>query len=238
MFREKTVSLHGLSIHKSVKENIPVIILWLYTFAIIIIKSTAFIGLTLDNLHTSIVYRFAWQIAWNRIGFYGGFILIFLSIAFLFKKRAQAWYILIINAVFSFLLLVDIWYFRGFNTMPTLHILREGSNLNNLSDSILAMIHRIDIVFTFDIPIIFILLIIFGRKIKNSGRNIAVFAAVLVIAACTIAYIPVKNAFSDIKHRNIIIYKYDSTVTCYNLSPIGYNLYSVYSFWNDNQTIQ
>lgn len=222
---------------KAVKNVVLKNVLWIYTFLIILLKSIIFIGLTLDNLHTNVVFKLAYQIAWSRISFYGGFILLFLAFAFLLKNRSHVWYLLALNLVFSFLLLVDLWYFRGFNTMPTLHILRQGSNLNNLSDSILGMMHRNDLVFVFDIVLIFIYALLSKKIYSNMNRNIIMFTVLFVISACAVAYMPVKNMFASARDRKVIVYMYDSTVTCYNLSPIGYNVYSLYSFWKDTQTV-
>lgn len=227
----------GVPFSVKLKDAILGNIFLVYTFAVLLLKSIVFIGITLDNVHTSIIIKLAYSLTMNRISFYSGFILIFLSIAFLLKGRAHVWYLIIINATFSFLLLVDLCYFRGFSTMPTLHVLRQSANLENLQDSVFAMLHKKDIIFVFDILLVVLITLIAKNPLKKIKRNFYLFVIVFIISVGAIAYLPVKNAISDVKDRTLLVYMYDSTVTCYNLSPIGYNLYSVYSYWNDVQAL-
>ncbi len=223
---------------KNSKDQLIKNFLFIYTFGILLLKSIQFVGMMLDNLHASVSFSFACRVFLNKAGFYIGFILIFVSFGYLFKsRRKRAWYLLIINSFFSIILMLDMWYYRSFSTMPTLHVLGQSSNLNGLGDSIFGMAHRIDLVFLFDLPVIFLLLIIFRKKFSITGkRSVAVFLSCIAVAAVAIAFLPIKNAFRDEKDRTVILYKFDSTVTCYALSPIGYNIYSVYEFWKDSQS--
>lgn len=223
---------------KNTKEQLIKNFLFIYTFSILLFKSIQFVGMMLDNLHASVSFAFACRIFLNKAGFYIGFILIFVSFGYLFKsRRKRAWYLFIINSFLSVLLLLDMWYYRGFSTMPTLHVLGQSSNLNGLGDSIFGMAHRVDLVFLFDLPVIFLLLIIFRKKLKiTANRNVAVFLSCIAVAVVAIAFLPIKNLFRDEKDRTVVVYSYDSTVTCYGLSPIGYNIYSIYEFWKDSQT--
>ncbi|MCX7922653.1 MAG: LTA synthase family protein [Clostridia bacterium] len=212
--------------------------LWYYTLLAVLLKSIAFLGLTLDPAHSSIFFNKAYSIAYDKISFYLGFILIFLSFAFLFKKRFRLWYLIIFNLLASTVLLIDLWYFRGFSTIPTLHVLQQSSNLDNMSGSILAMVYPVDLVFIFDIVVMTIVSLI-GKKInRDTPRNIIMFASFLIISLCMILYIPTMNILSGKNVWKSVVYMYDSTVTSYNMSPIGYHIYSVYTFWKDSQTLE
>jgi phosphoglycerol transferase MdoB-like AlkP superfamily enzyme len=177
----------------------------------------------------------AFKVVISRIGAYGGFILLFISFAFLLKGRTHVWYLVLLDAFLSAVLFLDMLYFRGFNTMPTLHVFSQASNLENLSTSITALIHRNDLLFFLDIVMLFAAGFYFWRRPGNFKRNIPLFAAGLIASIALIAFFPAKLSASSKTAGTSAIYSYDSTVTCYNLSPLGYNLYSLYAYWNDSR---
>lgn len=208
-------------------------VLWYYTLLVVFFKSIIFLGLTINQMHTAIAFKDAWRIAEKNFTFYFGFVFFLLSIAFLFKSRLRLWYLLIFNLFISVLFCIDLWYFRGFNTMPTLLLFKEGSNLNNMLDSILGMMRSIDIVFILDV-ILLIPAALAARKIyRYTPRNIFSFSMVFVVAFGFLLYTPINIYISGRNVKNSIVYMYDSTVTSRNLSPIGYHIYSIYTFFNE-----
>ncbi len=216
-------------------------IFWLYTLAALFLKSIVLLGLTLDQLHISILFNNAMKVANRNFAFYLGSVVLPLAFAFLFKKKGRMWYLIIVNILVSVLFCADLWYFRAFNTMPTMNILRETSNLNNLSGSIIGMMRPVDLAFACD----FILLIPFalfaGKAYKGAQRRLITFIIILAAAAGILAYTPLKlymSGMSGVRVKNSIIYMYDSTVTSRNLSPLGYQMYSVYSFFSEGKTIK
>ncbi len=216
-------------------------IFWLYTLAALFLKSIVLLGLTLDQLHTSILFNTAMKTANRNFAFYLGSVLLPLAFAFLFRKKGRMWYLIIVNILVSVLFCADLWYFRAFNTMPTMNILRETSNLNNLSGSIIGMMRPVDLAFACDFILLIPVALFVGKAYKSVQRRLITFFIILAAAAGILAYIPLKlymSGMSDVRVKNSIIYMYDSTVTSRNLSPLGYQLYSVYSFFSEGKTIK
>lgn len=213
-------------------------ILWLYSLFALLVKSIIFLGLTLDQLHTSILYKAAWRIADAHFTFYLGFVILPLSFAFLFKKTARLRYLVIVNLFISILFCVDLWYFRAFNTMPTALVLKESPNLNNLTNSIIGTMRRIDIVFLSDFLLLIPMALLIKKAYNNSQRRLSTFFITLVAALGLLLYVPINLSISGANVKNTIVYMYDSTVTSQNLSPLGYQLYSVYTFFNEGKNIK
>lgn len=213
-------------------------ILWLYTLFALFAKSIILLGLTLDQFHVSILLKDAWNIASGNFAFYLGSVILLLSFAFLVKKRARWWYIIIINLIVSILFCADLWYFRAFNTMPTLMVIKEGANLNNLSGSIIGTMRNVDLVFVADFVLLIPIALLVKNAYQNANRRILTFVIIFFVALGLLSYIPIKLYKSGVNVKNQIIYMYDSTVTSQNLSPLGYQLYSIYTFFNEGKTVK
>ncbi|HEX2945846.1 MAG TPA: LTA synthase family protein [Clostridia bacterium] len=214
---------------------------WLYTLAALFFKSIVLLGLTMDQLHTTILFNNAMNAANRNFPFYLGSVALLPAFAFLFKKKGRMWYLLILNLLVSILFCADLWYFRAFNTMPTMNILRETSNLNNLSGSIIGMMRPVDLAFVCDFILLVPFAVFAGKAYKSARRRIVTFILILAAAAGLLSYTPLKlymSGMSSARVKNSIIYMYDSTVTSRNLSPLGYQLYSVYNFFNEGKTIK
>ncbi|WP_242851250.1 hypothetical protein [Clostridium sp. DMHC 10] len=124
-----------------------------YTIIALIIKSLLVIGNvsyerpTFEDIITSYM-----QIP--HLYIYLCFILILVSFSYLFKNRGHMWFLLVMNVVLSILFVIDVWYYRGFNSFPTLYSLRETGNLDNLSSTVFSLIHKSDILFILDVFIL------------------------------------------------------------------------------------
>lgn len=216
-------------------------IFWLYTLVALFVKSIVLLGLTMDQLHTTILFDAAWKAADRNFAFYLGSVVLPLAFAFLFKKKGRMWFLIAANLAVSILFSADLWYFRAFNTMPAMNLIREVPNLHNLSGSIMGMMRPIDLVFISDLIILVPVALFAAKAYKNVRRRFVTFALVLAASIVLLSYIPLKlymSGMSSFRVRNSIIYMYDSTVTSRNLSPLGYQLYSVYSFFSDGKTIK
>jgi len=160
------------------------------------------------------------------------FITMFLSISFLFKNRAHLWSLIIIDLIITLFFISDIWYYRGYSSYLSPHLLNEISNLDNLGGSVASMYHNIDLVFIVDI-IIFIFIALRNKKLyKNVERSIILFLFVLSVS---IGYVVYDHYKVDVYHRgfeNQRIWKgsWSPNQTMSNLGPIGYHFYdtSVY----------
>lgn len=224
------------------KDSVAKDVLFYYTFLILLFKFITFHGFVINQTHLRPRFFTAAQMIFSeslyRPAFYCGVTLAFLAFAFLFKNHRRIAYYLVLNALISFILLVDLWYVRGFNTMPTLFVLQQGSNLDNLSDSIFSLIKLWDLVFVFDIPVILALILLKRSLYRNVPRNIP--ASVILLAASIVllvSIIPVRNAVLGQSGTEDVFNIFDASETSYNISPLGYHFYNAYTTWKDSRPV-
>ncbi len=55
---------------------------------------------------------------------------------FLFKNKGKFFSLIIVDLFITLITVMDIWYFRGFQTVPSVMLLKQTANLDNLGDSI------------------------------------------------------------------------------------------------------
>lgn len=233
---------HSSRIVEHLRKNI-----YLYLFFILILlKLICFAGFSIDQLHLvpqlgKAFYMVFAEYVFRPI-FYCCIVLGFLSFSFLFKGRGRGWFLVLVNLFFSWLLLVDIWYLRGFNAMPSLHLLQQGSNLDNLSGSIFPLIHWIDLLFVIDLPILFFLLLRKSKNLKSIEASTRHF--VILFVSCLIlifSVMPLVRLWERIFHLDPIspiIDRWEPRITRHNLSPIGYHIVTAYSFFMENKTLK
>lgn len=217
-------------------------ILAILTFLSIFFKNIIFIGYLLDPMHEHSKIRSALLISLKyqlfRPFYYIGFLLLVFWLVYLFKNRGRAIASITVNILLSFLLLVDLWYLRGFNTLPTLHILQAGGNIGDSFSGFLALIAKKDAVFIIDIPFLILYAVLKKKKYKNMPSNIPFAAFLLVFGICSIVFFaPLANRLTSKTPMDWIFYKLDATATINNISPLGYAQYSSYLFFNDKNNI-
>lgn len=202
-------------------------------------KSITFYGFVLNTSHlrprlfTALKLLFS-QESLFKTWYYIGFLLVFLSFSFLFKGKGRIIYCLSFNFIFTFLLLVDLWYLRGFGTMPSFYILQQTANLDNLSDSVLSLIYKIDFLFIVDIVVFAFIFILLRKAVNYSGRSIKAFVIALVASILMIA-LPQPITKTPTMQ---IISPFDANETSFNISPLGFHIYSTYTFVRDSRTIK
>lgn len=168
------------------------------------------------------------------------FILILASFSCLFKNRAYIRFLIILNLILSILFIVDVWYYRGFNSFPTLYSLKESGNLDNLSSTVFSLIYKSDIFFVAD----FFILIPYSIKNKNiykeHSRNVIFFIILFVIAARYTIYIPYKVNTLKIydKEQTFFETKWKPSLTICNLSPIGYHYLDAYNYFRNSKALK
>ncbi|MBE6062289.1 MAG: LTA synthase family protein [Clostridium butyricum] len=171
-----------------------------------------------------------YEISSLSLSYYFAFAFIFLSFSFLFKSKGRLIYIFTIDIIVTALFIFDVWYYRGFNTVPSLLVLNQTSNLDNMTDAILSMISPMDWIFFIDFVILGILAYIFRSSFainKNFKRAIRSFLLTFILPFVYVAYLPfnlyvlhnpnVKNAY--------ILAATDPNYTYEYLSAIGYHIH-------------
>lgn len=211
-------------------------VLFYYTLLSVLLKSVIMIGFITSGNHARIDPLSGFHNI-PYIAVYICFILALLSFSFLFKGRLHMWFLVFVNLLVSVLLLADLWYYRGFGTFVNLHLLKQTANLDNLSDSILSMARSSDIVFVFDIAVLFLMVLVNRNPYKKMNRSVLAFAFLFIASVGYITYMHIEN---DVKGRggvnNMLFNTYWApNQTISNLSPLGYHLYDTYAYWKDNR---
>ncbi|KHD35908.1 phosphoglycerol transferase [Clostridium acetobutylicum] len=205
-------------------------VLFIITFFILILKFSIFIGFTtITNANLLTVFNGFFNIASYSILII--FTLGYLSIALLFKNRARGTALIVLNLIMSIILLGDLWYYRGFNSFLSFHLLKETTNLDDLQGSIIAMIHKEDLIFVVDLVIIAAVYLFSRNSYKKCKRNIKLFAIFILVA---MLYIPVSiKIFHNYTYKYWTASRWNPIYTMERISPIGYHVYDGIDFFSD-----
>lgn len=222
------------------KNKIPPLskyILLFYTFISLLFKCIYLLGFLLNASHYSFNLSTAYERARGTLPYYFSFIILLLSISFLFKNKYINYYLIFINFFVSLLLCADVWYYRGFSTMPSFHVLTQINNLDNLTGSIFSMTSYKDLFFFADILFLMIFYSVFKNTYLNINRSIPLFLFFFLLSAFYILSVPFRIMFLGEADPKETFKIYDPSVTAVNLSPIGYHFLDAYNFWKDYQPL-
>lgn len=213
-------------------------VLWIYTLVGVLLKSIILIGFITDESHSTIDIALGFYNI-SSLSVYCSFILVLLSFSFLLKGRGQLWYLIFSDLFISVLMVIDLWYYRGFGTFISLHQLKEVANLDNTSDSIFSMGRWVDIVLIFDVLLLIAMSLIIKKPYKNMKRSVVLFIIFLVLP---VSYIGYTHYEVDVMNRgafnSFFEIKWAPVQTISNLSPIGFHVYDTYNFWQDSRQLK
>lgn len=158
---------------------------------------------------------------------YLAFPLLFYSASFLLKGKSKLIYIVILNIFCSALMLLDVTYYRGFYTFPSIMLIEQTANLNNMGGTILSMFSIYDIFFVLDI-IIWIILYIKSKSfvIKFSLPNKRLFTYSFVFSLFVTLITPFNYYIlgnKDIVNADVLEIN-DATENVQVWGPIGYHI--------------
>lgn len=210
---------------------------YIFTIIAIVLKGALFLGFSLhQNLYT-LNFGLGYRQASYFINYYIAFAAIFVSICFLFKNKGKFFSLIIVDLFITLITVMDIWYFRGFQTVPSVMLLKQTANLDNLGDSIFSMASPYDLLFFVDFIILIIAFIIFRKSFKNCKSNWKGTLVVLLISICYIGYVPFNvNVLKRENVRNSYLFSnYDPTNTVEYFSPIGYHIFDVYNVYKNSK---
>lgn len=209
-------------------------VLLFYTFIVVFLKSIIFLGLTNNSNHAIFSWSSAWYFGQSKI-VYSCFIIVLLSFSLLFKGRMHMWFLIFTNLFISFLLVLDLWYYRGFGSFISMHLLKETANLDNLSDSIFSMVRTTDIVFIFDVILLIIIALFNKNPYKKMKRSVFLFVLLFIISVGYIEYYHYKvDIHEEGKWRILFRICWTPNQTISNLSPIGFHIYDSYNFFQED----
>jgi phosphoglycerol transferase MdoB-like AlkP superfamily enzyme len=136
-----------------------------------LIKTVLFLALLEDNSSDTLEIA---NISFKFTIVYLSFILVFYSFGYLFSKNKQVIFNVVLNVLYSVLLLLDLWYFRANKDFYGMkNILFKGTF--NLAGGSLINFRWIDLIFIVDIILIIFWIII--KKVRNNEmKDIAKFS--------------------------------------------------------------
>lgn len=224
---------------KKAIESIPKSKMFYYTIIVLFLKSLLAIGnVNYKELNFEEVIKSYTQIPHAYI--YVCFISLLMSFSYLFKNRGHMWFLILMNLFLSVLFIADVWYYRGFNSFPTLYSLKQTGNLDNLSDTIFSLIHKSDILFIMDFFVLIPYVVINKKIYKGHPRNILMFVILFAISARFTIYIPFKVNVLNLydKEQTYFETKWKPSITICNLSPIGYHYLDAYNFFTNSKRLK
>lgn len=220
------------------KDTIIRMIFFLIPLACIVLKGIIFQGFVTSKNP----YIFDFSVGYNSadpfLNYYIAFTLIFLSFSLLFKGKGRIIYIFIIDGLLTLLMLIDTWYFRGFLTVPSVLVLTQTSNLDNMSGSILSMLSKLDIIFLFDFIVLAIYAYIARKSFtKKNKRAFVAFLCTFILPILFIVYVPFSITVLNNKdvHNAYLFSGYDKSNTARYFSPIGYHIIDSYTVYRDSK---
>ena len=237
--QEKVKLNNGLSKFKESLNKNALIRLGFYIFTLIaiVLKGALFLGFSLNqNLYT-LNFGLGYRQASYFINYYIAFAAIFVSICFLFKNKGKFFSLIIVDLFITLITVMDIWYFRGFQTVPSVMLLKQTANLDNLGDSIFSMASPYDLLFFVDFIILIIAFIIFRKSFKNCKSNWKGTLVVLLVSIFYIGYVPFNvNVLKRENVKNSYLFSnYDPTNTVEYFSPIGYHIFDIYNVYKNSK---
>ncbi|GAA0078819.1 LTA synthase family protein [Clostridium sp. CTA-5] len=220
------------------KDSISRLILILIPIISIILKGILFQGfITSDNPY-SFNFTAGYDSAKPFINYYIAFSMIFLSFSLLFKGKGRIIYIFIIDILLTSIIMLDLCYFRGFLTVPSILIATQTANLDNLSGAVYSMFSPMDFLFILDFIILAIYIYITRKSYKNiKRRSIITFLLTFILPILFISYVPFNIHILDNKKvKDAYLFdNYDPTNTARYFSPIGYHVFDLYTVYRDSK---
>lgn len=159
------------------------------------------------------------------------------SFAFLFKGRVQKAFLIIINILISLLLIFDLWYYRSNSSFLNYYMFGMTANLERLGPSILAMFRTIDLIFLVNTIILIVIFIKNIQTYKKVRVNISKFCILFLIPGLYLGYnhIKVDKFQRGYAYQSLFKRTWSQNQMMYYLTPIGYHLYDLYNYKQDNK---
>ena len=167
--------------------------------------------------------------------FYLSFALLLVGFAYLFRNWRRPLFLLGIYLFISIIFIMDAIYFRGFKTLPSAHSLGQTTGAESLFDVTVSLIRAVDTFFLLDLPLILALAFWRRRRLLRFRFSWKSFLLTQLIVAVLISSQFLAVKFEWYGKYHFIIFPWDNNVTARNISPGGYHLYSLYTYWRDSQ---
>ncbi|MCM0650886.1 LTA synthase family protein [Clostridium swellfunianum] len=210
-------------------------LLLVITILLLFIKSLMFISIAASPSGANI--------ALNTLSYYGknyflhiSFIVMLVSLAYIFKGKVQVFVLILINFLISIMLFSDLIYYRGFQGFMSVYNLSQTGNLNSMGESIASMFRPVDILFFIDI---LVLLVIRKRMFyKNARRKVLGFAVLLILGAGIPFYHYYRyDVIEDGANRRYFYNYFSPMLNISVMSPIGYHIHDAASYFENSKRL-
>ena len=205
----------------------------------IIFKSILLQGYIQNNNPYDLDISLGYSKAQYFLSYYLAFALLFLSFAFLFKNRGRVIYLFVIDIFITALTLLDAMYFRGFLTVPSVLILTQTANLDNLGGTVFSMLSSTDYLLFLDLVILGIYVFLTRNTYKNNSgkRAIKTFLVTFIVPLIYVAYVPfnINVLGNEDVHNAYLFDDYDPTNTCKYFTSVGYHIMDIYTVYRDSK---
>ncbi|MDA1476851.1 LTA synthase family protein [Bacillus changyiensis] len=149
------------------------------------------------------------------------FTIVLLGLGLFLKGRRSAVWIIIIDAVMTFVLYANIMFYRFFDDFLTFANLKQAGNLGNMSDGVFSIMAAHDIIYFLDL-VILIALCVKRPQLKASQLKKR-WAATLVLAGVLLFYINLAVAEKD--RPELLTRTFDRNYIVKYLGPYNYTIY-------------
>ncbi len=221
------------------KDNLIRSFFFLIPLFSIVLKGIIFQGFVTNQDPYKFDFFAGYYAAKSNLNYYIAFTLIFLSFSLLFKGKGRIIYTFVIDSLLTLLILIDLWYFRGFLTVPSALVLSQMSNLDNMSGSILSMGSKLDVIFLFDFIILGIYIYLTRKSFTpKHDRAIITSLCAFILSIVFVIYVPFSISVLNNKTvENAYLFDgYDKSNTARYFSPVGYHLIDCYTVYNDSKS--
>ncbi len=207
------------------------------TVALLLLKSMLVVTL-INNPDHSVLDTDHFEDYETSLAIFISFIVIPVSLGFTLRGRARLAYYAALDVAFSLLLLADLWYFRTFNTFLSFLLWQERGNLGRLGPSVLAMFRPVDLLLLADLPL-FAALFAWRRLYRESGRAVALAAALPLLAAATLFAKHIQldrdGTTADVRFVEPC---WEARQTISYQSPLGFHVLDSYSVFLKNRHVR
>ncbi|MET3289354.1 UNVERIFIED_CONTAM: lipoteichoic acid synthase [Brevibacillus sp. OAP136] len=211
---------------------------FILTAVSLLLKSIMLYGFIFDPTHTLFHWLTAYRAVKPQLPIYTSFVLFLLSFAFLCKRTLRFWYLIGVNALVTLFFLIDLWYVRAFQTLPSFHQLSQLGNLSNLWGSVLLLVRWIDVLFVVDLAVFGLLAWGLWRAYRTTPVRWRLFCFIAVPTLLVLLYVPIGYKLLGKKDEKALFQLYDPLITCYNLSPIGYHVLDSWLFLKEGRPLK
>ncbi|MEC3608157.1 LTA synthase family protein [Bacillus glycinifermentans] len=149
------------------------------------------------------------------------FTIVFLGLALFAKGRRAAIWMIILDAVMTFVLYANILFYRFFDDFLTFANLKQAGNLGNMSDGVFAIMSPHDFIYIIDL-VILIALCVKRPELKASQLKKR-WGALIVLAGVLLFYINLQIAEKD--RPELLTRTFDRNYIVKYLGPYNYTIY-------------